>query len=51
MHQLAEIHISLQSDGGYIFTLLKDEELIQEFGNEIDFEFDNQTIVSCNGEW
>ncbi|GAA4341099.1 hypothetical protein [Flaviaesturariibacter amylovorans] len=36
----ATVHISLQDDGCFIFTIVKDKEIVDRFGSDIDFEFD-----------
>ncbi|GAA4334495.1 hypothetical protein [Flaviaesturariibacter amylovorans] len=36
----ATVHISLQDDGCYVFTMVRDPDLIECFGPDIDFEID-----------
>lgn len=41
----ANVHISLQEDGCYLFTILQDKELIEHFGTDIDFETDGEKVI------
>lgn len=41
--RLAELHISLQDEGCFLFTIIKDQDIINRFGEDIDFEIrDNE---------
>ena len=37
--------ISLEHEGCYVFTMLEDDALIEEFGKEIDFETDLEKVI------
>ncbi|RYE28947.1 MAG: hypothetical protein EOP48_33000 [Sphingobacteriales bacterium] len=55
--RLATVYISLQDDGCFLFTAVHDEEIIDRFGDDIDFELDKvgdfvkQTAYRIQGYW
>ena len=41
----AVVHASLQEDGCFIFSILKDQELVEKFGLELDFETECEKVT------
>jgi hypothetical protein len=41
----AIIFQSIDTEGGYIFCILKDKELVERFGVDIDFQTDGEKVI------
>lgn len=42
--QRASTYISLQDDLKVVFVILKDQDLIKRFGDDIDFQIENENV-------